>query len=63
LLDLPIKNCAVDMAWSLLEKLLNEYEVTGESLLRKCITKKILNAGEFLPQWLYNSYKVSSNVF
>lgn len=55
--DLPQKNSAVDMAWKLLENLLHDYERDNETTLRKSVTNKILSLGEFLPHWLYLSYK------
>lgn len=58
--DLPQKNSAVDMAWKLLEVLLDDYESDNSTILRKAVTSKILSLGEFLPHWLYLSYKKSN---
>ncbi|XP_037026302.1 nuclear pore complex protein Nup160 homolog isoform X2 [Bradysia coprophila] len=55
--DLPQKNSAVDMAWKLLEVLLDDYETGTATTLRKSVANKILSLGEFLPHWLYLSYK------
>lgn len=45
------------MAWKLLETLLDDYEADNSTILRKCVANKILSLGEFLPHWLYLSYK------
>lgn len=58
--DLPQKNSAVDMAWKLLEVLLDDYEADNSTTLRKSVANKILSLGEFLPHWLYLSYKNSN---
>lgn len=55
--DLPQKNSAVDMAWNLLETLLDDNEADNATTLRKAVANKILGLGEFLPHWLYLSYK------
>lgn len=48
------------MAWKLLEVLLDDYETSDSTILRKSVTNKILGLGEFLPHWLYLSYKKSN---
>lgn len=58
--DVPQKNNAVDMAWNLLEKLLREQERDNETILHKAVATKLIAAGEFLPHWLYATYKVAN---
>lgn len=50
------------MAWKLLEKLISDHEMDNQhsTVLRKSVTNKILSLGEFLPHWLYVSYKKSN---
>lgn len=57
LADLPHKNSAKDMAWSLLQYLINQNELKGSSKLHKDVASKILSLGEYLPHWLYLSYR------
>ena len=57
LADLPHKNRADDMAWQLLEQLIDENELPNSTTLHKAVSNKILSLGEFLPHWLYLSYK------
>ncbi|XP_055713609.1 nuclear pore complex protein Nup160 homolog [Phlebotomus papatasi] len=57
LADLPLKNSPMAMAWNLLEKLLVENEVSGTTILRRSVAKRILHLGAFLPHWLFLSYK------
>uniref|UniRef100_A0A1B0CGF9 Putative nuclear pore complex nup160 component n=1 Tax=Lutzomyia longipalpis TaxID=7200 RepID=A0A1B0CGF9_LUTLO len=57
LADLPLKNSPVAVAWNLLEKLVTENEVTGTTIIRRCVAKRILHLGTFLPYWLFLSYK------
>lgn len=57
LADLSHKNSAKDMAWRLLQHLINENERPGSALLHKAVASKILSLGEFLPHWLYLSYR------
>lgn len=57
---MPHKNNAVEMAWKLLEKLLIEQERPSETILHKAITTKLITVGEFLPHWLYLSYKLAN---
>lgn len=45
------------MAWKLLEKLVTEHERDAETILHKAVATKLITAGEFLPHWLYLSYK------
>lgn len=57
LADLPHKNSAKDMAWSLLQHLIDQNESQGSSKLHKDVVSKILSLGEYLPHWLYLSYR------
>lgn len=57
LADLPLKNSATEMAWKLLQSLIDEQEEEESTLLHKAVTSKILNLGEFLPHWLFLSYR------
>lgn len=57
LADLPLKNSATEMAWKLLQSLIDDQEESGSTLLHKSVASKILNLGEFLPHWLYLSYR------
>lgn len=57
LADLPQKNSSTDMAWKLLERLLMSNEANNSTILHKAITNKILGLGEFLPNWLFLSYR------
>lgn len=58
LADLPHKNNAIDMAWQLLERLIDDHEqLNSPTILHKAVTNKILSLGEFLPTWLLQSYK------
>ncbi|XP_037936413.1 nuclear pore complex protein Nup160 homolog isoform X2 [Teleopsis dalmanni] len=57
LADLPHRNKAADMAWSLLKKLVIDNEKENSTEIRKCVVNKILNLNSFVPQWLYNDYK------
>lgn len=58
LADLPHKNNAIDMAWQLLERLIDNHEALNPTtILHKAVTAKILSLGEFLPTWLLQSYK------
>lgn len=45
------------MAWSLLQKLINENATKDDSSLYKSVTNKILYLCAFLPQWLVTEYK------
>lgn len=58
--DLLIKDNAVDTAWNLLKELIETNEKIDSTILRKSVTTKILKSGGFLPQWLYNSYKMGN---
>lgn len=57
LADLPQKNSATDMAWKLLSHLIQENEEPESTVLHKAVTNKILSLGEFLPHWLFLSYR------
>ncbi|XP_055383036.1 nuclear pore complex protein Nup160 homolog [Condylostylus longicornis] len=57
LADLPHKNNAADTAWALLQKQIEDHELTGFTAIRKAVVNKLLNLQVFLPRWLYNSYK------
>lgn len=57
LADLPHKNSAKEMAWRLLRHLIERNECAGASQLHKMVASKILGLGEFLPHWLYLSYR------
>lgn len=57
LADLPQKNSASDTAWKLLEFLINDNEEPGQTVLHKAVASKILGLGEFLPHWLFLSYR------
>lgn len=59
-LDVPHKNNAVEIAWKLLEKLVHENEMRKSTVLRKCVATKLIGIGEYLPHWLYTSYKQSN---
>lgn len=59
-IDLPHRNSAVEMAWKLLERLIEENEKENSTVLRKSVATKILSLGEFLPHWLYLSYRKSN---
>lgn len=48
---------SVDAVWNLLRDLLMDNEKEGSSELHKSVTRKIIQLGAFLPQWLYDSYK------
>uniref|UniRef100_A0A1B0B1N7 Uncharacterized protein n=1 Tax=Glossina palpalis gambiensis TaxID=67801 RepID=A0A1B0B1N7_9MUSC len=60
LADLSYRNKAADMAWDLLQKLLEDNEDEGSSQIKKCVVNKLLSLQAFIPQWLYNSYKLSN---
>lgn len=57
LADLTHKNSAKDMAWRLLQHLIDENEQPGSSVLHRAVANKILGLGEFLPHWLFLSYR------
>lgn len=58
LADVPHRNCAAEMAWRLLQRLVDENE-TSESATRlhKVVASRIIVAGAFLPHWLQASYQ------
>lgn len=45
------------MAWALLQSLLEENEENNSIVLHQAITNKILSAGQFVPLWLYTSFR------
>lgn len=57
LADIPQKNSPSEMAWKLLERLIYDNEGDGLTTLHKAIAGKLLGLGEFLPHWLYLSYR------
>ncbi|XP_067639989.1 nuclear pore complex protein Nup160 homolog [Eurosta solidaginis] len=57
LADLPHRNKAADMAWSLLQKLIYDNELENSTRIRKSVVNKMLVLNAFVPQWLYNDYK------
>ena len=57
-LDLPHRNKPADMAWSLLQKLVYDNELENSTRIRKSVVNKLLSLNAFVPQWLYNDYKV-----
>lgn len=60
LADLPHRNKASDMAWSLLRKLVSDNEEESSTLIRKSVVNKLLSLQSFVPQWLHNNYKLSN---
>lgn len=57
LADIPQKNAPSDMAWKLLERLIHDNEKNGVTTLHKSVANKLLSLGEFLPHWLFLSYR------
>lgn len=57
LADIPQKSTPGSMAWELLHRLIQENEKTGLTVLHKAVANKLLALGEFLPHWLYLSYR------
>lgn len=57
LADIPQKSSPGSMAWELLQRLIQENEKNGLTVLHKAVTNKLLALGEFLPHWLYFSYR------
>lgn len=55
--NLPHLQSASDMAWRFLESLIEDYEEDGSTTLHRAVANKILNLGEFLPHWLFLSYR------
>ncbi|XP_053967609.1 nuclear pore complex protein Nup160 homolog [Anastrepha ludens] len=55
--NLPHRNKATNIAWSLLQKLIYDYELQNSTSVRKYIADKLLSLNAFIPQWLYNDYK------
>ncbi|KNC28976.1 putative nuclear pore complex protein Nup160 [Lucilia cuprina] len=60
LADLPHRNKASDMAWSLLRKLVEDNEEESSTQIRKSVVNKLLSLQAFIPQWLHNNYKLSN---
>ncbi|XP_034098681.1 nuclear pore complex protein Nup160 homolog [Drosophila albomicans] len=61
LADLAHRNNAADMAWSLLQKLVIDNELSESTLVRKAVVNRILTLNAFVPQWLYDSYKLANS--
>ncbi|XP_030384092.1 nuclear pore complex protein Nup160 homolog [Scaptodrosophila lebanonensis] len=61
LADLSHRNCAADMAWTLLQKLVVDNELNKSTLIRKCVVNRLLSLNHFIPQWLYGSYKLANS--
>lgn len=57
LADIPQKNSPSDMAWKLLERLIYDNEDHDLTILHKAVANKLLSLGEFLPHWLFLSYR------
>ncbi|XP_017110346.1 nuclear pore complex protein Nup160 homolog [Drosophila elegans] len=57
--DLPHRSNAADMAWTLLQKLVEDNEAKDSTLIRKSVVQRLLVLNAFVPQWLINSYKLS----
>lgn len=49
------------MAWSLLQKLVVDNELNESTSIRKCVVNRILTLNAFVPQWLYDSYKLANS--
>ncbi|XP_014087607.2 nuclear pore complex protein Nup160 homolog [Bactrocera oleae] len=60
LADLPHRNKPADMAWSLLQKLVYDNELENSTRIRKSVVNKLLSLNAFVPQWLYNDYKLAN---
>ncbi|XP_017151418.1 nuclear pore complex protein Nup160 homolog isoform X1 [Drosophila miranda] len=61
LADLPHRNNAADMAWSLLQKLILNHELKDTTVIRKSVVNRLLTMNAFVPKWLYDSYKLSNS--
>ncbi|XP_017855131.1 nuclear pore complex protein Nup160 homolog [Drosophila busckii] len=61
LADLTHRNSAADMAWSLLQKLVEDNEAVDSTNIRKSVVNRILTLNAFIPKWLYDSYKLSNS--
>ncbi|XP_055326409.1 nuclear pore complex protein Nup160 homolog isoform X2 [Sitodiplosis mosellana] len=57
LADIPQKNSPGDMAWQLLQRLIAQNEEEGLTTLHKAVANRLLGLGEFLPHWLFLSYR------
>lgn len=51
----------INTTWSLLKCLLEKHEKDKSTDLHKSISRKLLQDGAFLPEWLLMSYKVFIN--
>ncbi|EDW02941.1 nuclear pore complex protein Nup160 homolog [Drosophila grimshawi] len=60
LADLPHRNNAAHMAWSLLQKLIVDHELNETTSIRKSVVNRILTLSATVPQWLHNSYKLAN---
>ncbi|KAH8413093.1 hypothetical protein KR009_007873 [Drosophila setifemur] len=61
LADLPHRNNAADMAWTLLQKLIVDHEAKNSTSIRKSVVNKLLVLNTFVPQWLMDSYKLANS--
>ncbi|EDW76015.1 uncharacterized protein Dwil_GK14894 [Drosophila willistoni] len=61
LADLAHRNNAADMAWALLQKLVVDNELDASTLIRKSVVNRLLTLNAFIPQWLYDSYKLANS--
>ncbi|XP_054745651.1 nuclear pore complex protein Nup160 homolog [Anastrepha obliqua] len=56
--NLPHRNKATNIARSLLQKLIYDYELQNSTSVRKFIADMLLSLNAFIPQWLYNDHKL-----
>ncbi|KAH8335889.1 hypothetical protein KR074_001899 [Drosophila pseudoananassae] len=61
LADLPHRNNAADMAWTLLQKLLVNHESKESTLIKKGVVNRLLTLNSFVPQWLIDLYKLANS--
>ncbi|KAH8276417.1 hypothetical protein KR018_005700 [Drosophila ironensis] len=59
--DIPHRTNPADMAWSLLQKLVEDHEGKDSTLIRKSVVNRLLMLNAFVPQWLMSSYKRSNS--
>lgn len=57
LADIPQINSSSDMAWQLLHRLIDDNEEEELTTLHKAVANRLLGLGEFLPHWLFLSYR------
>lgn len=57
LANIPQKNSHSDKAWKLLQRLIYDNEEYGSTVLHKAVANQLLSLGEFLPHWLFLSYR------